>query len=50
MKDGVLHETNKISLFGIIDVNPALISAYIVTAMLLLTALLIRLFALPRFM
>ena len=49
MKDGVLHETNKISLFGIIDVNPALISAYIVTAMLLLTALLIRLFALPRF-
>ena len=49
MKDGVLHETNKISLFGIIDVNPALISAYIVTAVLLLTALLIRLFALPHF-
>ena len=49
MKDGVLHETNKISLFGLLDVNPALISAYIVTAVLLLAALLIRFLALPRF-
>ena len=49
MKDGVLHETNKISLFGLIDVNPALISAYIVTGVLLLSAALIRIFALPHF-
>ena len=49
MKDGVLHDKNKISLFGIIDVNPALISAYVVTAILLLAALLIRIFAIPKF-
>ena len=49
MKDGVLHEKNKISLFGLIDVNPALISAYVVTACLLLSAILIRIFALPHF-
>lgn len=28
MRDAVLHETNRISLFGIKDVNPALISAW----------------------
>ena len=49
MKDGVLHDKNKISLFGILDVNPALISAYIVTAVLLVAAILIRIFAIPRF-
>ncbi len=27
MKDAVLHESNRISLFGIMDVNPAVISA-----------------------
>ncbi len=48
MKDGVLHERNKIYLFGI-EVNPAVISAYIVTAVLLLAALLIRIFAIPKF-
>lgn len=48
MKDGVLHEDNRFSLFGIM-VNPALISAYIVTAILLIAALLIRIFAIPRF-
>lgn len=48
MKDGVLHENNKMSLFGI-EVNPGLISAYVVTAVLLLVALLIRIFAIPRF-
>ena len=45
MRDGVLHDKNKISLFGILDVNPALISAYAVTAMLLIAAVLIRIFA-----
>lgn len=48
MKDGVLHEKNRISLFGL-PVNPALISAFIVTGVLLLAALLIRLIAVPRF-
>ena len=48
MLDSVLHESNKVSLFGI-AVNPGLISAFIVTAILLTAALLIRIFALPRF-
>lgn len=49
MKDAVLHETNKISFLGIIDVNPAFISAVTVTVVLLLIALCIRIFAIPRF-
>ncbi len=48
MLDGVLHETNKISLFGL-EVNPGLISAYVVTAILLVVAALIRIFAIPKF-
>ena len=48
MKDAVLHGDNKISFFGL-AVNPALISAYVVTAILLVIALLIRIFAVPRF-
>ncbi len=49
MRDAVLHEDNKMSLFGIVEVNPALISAYIVTAVLLLFALIVRIFVIPRF-
>lgn len=49
MRDAVLHETNKISLLGIKDVNPALISAFTVTAILLILAACIRIFAIPRF-
>lgn len=48
MLDGVLHENNKISLFGL-EVNPGLISAYVVTGILLLAAVLIRIFAIPKF-
>lgn len=48
MQDGVLHEHNRISLFGL-EVNPGLISAYVVTAILLFAAALIRIFAIPRF-
>ena len=47
MLDGVLHETNKVSFFGM-EVNPAVISAYTVTAILLVIALLIRVIALPK--
>lgn len=48
MRDGVLHEHNKMSFFGL-KVNPAVISAYTVTAILLMAAALIRIFAIPRF-
>lgn len=49
MRDAVLHESNKISLFGILDVNPALVSAFTVTAVVLLIAACIRIFIIPRF-
>jgi len=49
MRDAVLHDVNRISLFGIRDVNPALISAMTVSAILLLAALVIRVFVIPRF-
>lgn len=48
MQDGVLHEENKVDLFGL-EVNPGLISAFIVTLVLLLFAFFVRIFALPRF-
>ena len=48
MRDAVLHEKEKINFFGI-SVNPGLISAYAVTAILLLAALAIRIFAVPKF-
>lgn len=49
MKDAVLHESNKISLLGILDVNPALISAFTVTGIVLLAAACIRIFVIPKF-
>ncbi|MGN0453224.1 MAG: F0F1 ATP synthase subunit A [Ruminococcus sp.] len=48
MKDAVLHEENKLWFFGL-EVNPAVVSAYTVTAILLIAALFIRIFAIPRF-
>lgn len=48
MQDGVLHEHNRMALFGL-EVNPGVISAYLVTAILLVAAALIRIFAIPRF-
>lgn len=48
MQDSVLHEANKLEFFGL-TVNPAVVSAYIVTAVLLLVAALIRIFAIPKF-
>ncbi len=49
MRDAVLHESNRISLFGLKDVNPAVISGFVVTAVLLTAAACIRIFAIPRF-
>lgn len=48
MRDAVLHERERINFFGIL-VNPGLVSAYTVTAILLLVAILIRIFAVPKF-
>ena len=49
MRDAVLHDVNRISLFGLKDVNPALISAMTVSAILLVAAAAIRVFVIPRF-
>ena len=49
MRDAVLHETNPISLFGLCTVNPGYISSLVVTVVLLVAALLIRVFFIPRF-
>lgn len=49
MKDAVLHGSNRISLLGIMDVNPALISAFTVTGVILLISAVIRVFVIPRF-
>ena len=47
--DAVLHEENKISLFGVLEVNPSLISAFSVTGILLIFAAAVRIFVIPRF-
>lgn len=48
MSDAVLHEANKISLFGM-EVNPGLISAFVITGILFVAALIIRIFVIPKF-
>ena len=49
MQDAVLHEENQVSLFGLLPVNPGLISGFVVTGVLLAAAALIRLFVIPKF-
>ena len=49
MKDAVLHESAKVDLFGLATVNPGLISAYTVTAVFFIFALIVRLFVIPKF-
>lgn len=48
MKDAVLHGLNKVDFFGL-EVNPAVISGFILTGILLLFAAAVRIFAIPRF-
>ena len=48
MQDAVLHEGDKISLFGL-QVNPAVISGFVVTGLLLVFAAIVRLFVIPKF-
>ena len=49
MKDAVLHEHVKVSLFGLKDVNPGLIAGFVVTGIMLTFALFCRIFVIPRF-
>ncbi len=49
MRDAVLHENDAVSLFGLMEVNPAVISGFLVTIVLLVFAACVRIFAVPRF-
>ena len=49
MRDAVLHEHDRVSLFGLVDVNPGLIAAFSTTALLFVFALIVRIFVIPRF-
>ena len=49
MKDAVLHESAQINFLGIRPVNPAVISAYTVTAIILVFSIIVRLFVIPKF-
>ncbi len=49
MRDAVLHDTNHVNFFGIKDVNPAFISAVVITVILLIAAALIRLLFISKF-
>lgn len=49
MRDAVMHDMNKVSLFGIKDVNPGLIAGFIVSGIMIVFALICRLFVIPRF-
>ncbi len=48
MRDVVLHDTYKIDLFGM-AVNPGLISAFCITGIFLIFALIVRIFVIPKF-
>ncbi len=48
MKDAVLHNLNKVEYFNM-EVNPAVISSFIVTLFVLAIALIIRIFFIPKF-
>lgn len=48
MRDAVVHNRNKVRFLAW-DVDPSLVSGYVVTGILLVAAALIRIFAIPRF-
>ena len=48
LNDAVLHEEKQFNLFGL-KVNPAVLSGFIVTIILLIFAACVRIFAIPRF-
>lgn len=49
MKDAVLHDVNKVDLFGLIEVNPGLVSAFIVTGVFLIFGIIVKFILLPKF-
>lgn len=48
MKNEVLHETHKVNFFGM-QVNPGLISAFVVSGIIIIFAVIVRIFVIPKF-
>ena len=48
MRDAVVHEANKVSLFGL-AVNPGLLAAVIVSGIMIIFAIVCRIFFIPKF-
>ena len=48
MRDAVLHDINRVSLFGL-EVNPGLMAGVIVSGILIIFALICRIFFIPKF-
>ena len=48
MRDAVVHDSNKVNFFGM-EVNPSVISAFTVTGLILLFALIVRILVIPKF-
>ena len=48
MRDAVLHDINKVSLLGM-EVNPGLLAGVIVSGILIVFALICRIFFIPKF-
>ena len=49
MLDAVLHENDHIKFLGLFEVNPGFVSAVVVTGLVLVFALIVRIFVIPRF-
>ena len=48
MRDAVLHDVNKVELFGL-EINPGLAAGFVITCILGIAALIIRIFVIPKF-
>ena len=49
MRDAVLHNSNKVNLLGLKDVNPGLIAGFIVSGIMIVFAAICRIFVIPKF-
>lgn len=49
MKEAVVHDVEKVDLFGLIQVNPAVVSAFVVSGILITFAIIVRIFVIPKF-
>ena len=48
MRDAVLHDVNKVGFFGL-EINPGLAAGFTVSGILIIAALIIRIFVIPKF-